>query len=429
MKTLLLGGGGREHALYWKLKQSARITTLHAWPGNGGFPLESIPPSLAAADSLDPNDPESVRSFVVRHGYEFVVVGPEQPLVNGVADALEGVCPVFGPSAYCAQLEGSKDFAKQFMVSVGVPTAAAAAYTDAEAALAHLRALPDGPVVIKADGLAAGKGVVVAGNRAEAEEAVRASLERRVFGTASSKVLIEEFMAGEEASVFALCDGERAIPFVACQDHKRVYDGDLGPNTGGMGAYCPAPVATPAVMEQVQREILDPVVAGMKAAGRPYRGLLYAGLMIENDRARVVEFNVRFGDPETQALLRLLDEDLGELMWTAAAGTFAPGRQLRFRPGAAIVVVLAAEGYPDAYRKNIPLKGIDRQEGDIIIFHAGSRRAGTEILSSGGRVLGVTAAAPTFTAAREMAYTELKNISAPGLFFRKDIGEKALKWI
>jgi phosphoribosylamine--glycine ligase len=429
MKTLLLGGGGREHALYWKLKQSARITTLHAWPGNGGFPLESIPPALAAAGSLDPNDPASVRAFVERHGYEFVIVGPEQPLVNGVVDALAGVCPVFGPSAYCAQLEGSKDFAKQFMRSVGVPTAAAEAFTDSGAALAYLRSLPDGPVVIKADGLAAGKGVVVARDRAEAEEAVRASLERRVFGSASSKVLIEEFMAGEEASVFALCDGERAIPFVACQDHKRAYDGDQGPNTGGMGAYCPAPVATPAVMEQVQREVLDPVVAGMKAAGHPYRGLLYAGLMIENDRARVVEFNVRFGDPETQALLRLLDEDLGELMWTAAAGSFSPDRRLRFRSGAAIVVVLAAEGYPDAYRKNIPLKGIDSQEGDIIIFHAGSRREGTEILSSGGRVLGVTAAAESFTAARELAYAGLKNISAPGLFFRKDIGEKALKWI
>jgi phosphoribosylamine---glycine ligase len=425
MKTLLLGGGGREHALYWKLKQSARITTLHAWPGNGGFPLESIPPSQA---SLDPNDPASVRAFVLQHGYEFVVVGPEQPLVNGVTDALAGVCPVFGPSAYCAQLEGSKDFAKQFMLSVGVPTAAAEAFTDAEAALAHLRALPDGPVVIKADGLAAGKGVVVAQNRAEAEEAVRACLERQVFGAASRKVLIEEFMAGEEASVFALCDGERAIPFIACQDHKRVYDGDQGPNTGGMGAYCPAPVATPAVMEQVQQEILDPIVAGMKVAGHPYRGLLYAGLMIENDRARVVEFNVRFGDPETQALLRLLDEDLGDLMWTAAAGSFTPERRLRFRPGAAIVVVLAAEGYPDAYRKNIPLKGIDRQEGDIIIFHAGSRRQGTEILSSGGRVLGVTAAAPSFTTARELAYAELKNLSVDGLFFRKDIGEKALKW-
>lgn len=427
MKVLLLGSGGREHALYWKLAQSQMVEALHAWPGNGGFPANSLPSALASSAGLNIADPLAVAQFVAREKYDLVVVGPEQPLVAGVADALRENCAVFGPMAAPARLEGSKDFSKDFMQRHGIPTAASRSFMDLQSALAYLDEL-QAPYVIKADGLAAGKGVVVAENRREAEIAIRDRMERRIFGSAGDRILIEEFMEGEEASVFALCDGEHALAMQACQDHKRAFDGDRGPNTGGMGAYTPTPFVCPELMQQVQTEVLDRAVAGMKADGTPYRGLLYAGLMIKDGRARVVEFNVRFGDPETQALMRVLDEDLAELALQAASGHL-PDRPLRFLPGAALVVVVAAEGYPDQYQKDIELKGIDNLSGDIITFHAGTRREGSRLLSAGGRILGVTAIGPDLVAARNQVYAMLKSIRAEGVFYRKDIGEKALKWL
>ncbi|MEQ9365712.1 MAG: phosphoribosylamine--glycine ligase [Leptospirales bacterium] len=421
MKVLLLGSGGREHALFWKLSQSPGLTKLRAFPGNGGFPPEAIVPGEAG---LDLSNLSTVVDYVRAEKYDLVVVGPEQPLVDGIADALAGVCPVFGPGKAAARLEGSKDFSKDFMDRHGIPTAQSRTFTELQPALDYLRNMT-APIVIKADGLAAGKGVAVCLDLASAEEALRDRLERDVFGNAGHTVLIEEFMQGEETSVFAICDGERAVPFLASQDHKRAYDGDQGPNTGGMGAYLPVPFVDDALMRQVQTQVLDRAVAGMKADGSPYRGLLYAGLMVKDGNARVVEFNVRFGDPETQALMRILDEDLLELMYQAAAGSL-PDRPLRIRPGAALVVVVAAEGYPGAYKKDLPLKNIDSDEGDIIFFHAGTRRAGDRLLSTGGRVLGVTAVGADLVAARKAVYDRLKNIDADGVFYRKDIGEKAL---
>lgn len=421
MNILLLGGGGREHALFWKLSQSPKLTMLKVFPGNGGFPEDAIVPANAG---LNLDKLSTVVDYVRAEKFDLVVVGPEQPLVDGIADALEGVCPVFGPVKAAARLEGSKDFSKDFMDRHGIPTARSKTFTELEPALEYLNAM-QAPIVIKADGLAAGKGVAVCSDLASAEEALRDRLERDVFGSAGHTVLIEEFMAGEETSVFAICDGERAVPFLASQDHKRAYDGDQGPNTGGMGAYLPVPFVDEKLMQQVQTEVLDRAMAGMQADGSPYRGLLYAGLMVKDGNARVVEFNVRFGDPETQALMRLLDEDLLELMAAAASGSL-PDRPLRIRPGAALVVVVAAEGYPGSYKKDIALKNIDNDEGDIIFFHAGTRRAGDQLLSTGGRVLGVTATGPDLRAARKAVYDRLKNIEADGVFYRQDIGEKAL---
>ncbi len=422
MKVLILGSGGREHALFWKISSSPRAGEIHVFPGNGGFPAEA----LVRDDKLSLSDPASIAEFVKANGYELVVVGPEQPLVDGVADALEGICPVFGPSKAAAQLEGSKNFAKDFMKRHGIPTAGAERFTDAQAALDYLKS-KEPPIVVKADGLAAGKGVTVALNRADAEKAVRECLEEGRFGESGASLLIEDFLQGEEASVFALCDGERALPFVAAQDHKRAFDGDEGPNTGGMGAYCPVPhLVTPEVMELIQTEVLDQAMAGMKADGSPYVGLLYAGLMIHDGKPSVVEFNVRFGDPETQALLRILDEDLLDLLDKAARGDL-PARPLKFKDQTALVVVLAAEGYPGQYKKNVEINGLDSLQGDIIPFHAGTKRDGDRLVSTGGRILGITAMGANPAAAQTSVYRDMEKIDAPGTFYRKDIGGKASK--
>ena len=420
MKVLLLGSGGREHALYWKMSQSPEAETIHVYPGNGGIPESA----LIQDQKLNLSDLSTVQEFVRGGKYDLVVVGPEQPLVDGIVDALEGICPVFGPSKGAAQLEGSKKFSKAFMDKYNVPTAAARSFTEVEPALAYIKEKTP-PIVVKADGLAAGKGVTVATELAQAEKAIRDCLEENIFGASGSSVLIEDFLQGEEASVFALCDGEQALPFIAAQDHKRAFDNDEGPNTGGMGAYTPVPLMNPEIMEKVQREVLDPVLKGMQSEGTPYRGLLYAGLMIHEGQPRVVEFNVRFGDPETQALLRILDEDLLDLMYLAAADKL-PDRPLKFKDEAAIVVVLAADGYPGSYKKNIKINNLDNTERDIMFFHAGTRRSPEGLQSTGGRILGATATGNDLSAAIEAAYRGLKNIDAPDTFYRKDIGRKAL---
>lgn len=418
MKALLLGSGGREHALFWKMSQSPQAEIIHAFPGNGGFPPEAI----IANPELDLSNPASLSSFVEKEGYDLVVVGPEQPLVNGVVDVLQNICPVFGPVQQAARLEGSKEYAKKIMKQTGVPTAAAESFTDLKRALEYMsgRALP---LVIKADGLAAGKGVTVAESAAQAEEAVRNCLEKRAFAEAGSRVLIEDFLEGEEASVFAFCDGERALTFIAARDYKRAHDEDRGPNTGGMGAFAPAPVVSPEVAERVRREIIEPVLSAMRAGGTPYRGLLYAGLMIHEKRPRVVEFNVRFGDPETQPLLRLLDEDILELMMLSARGEL-PDRPLKFQAGAAVVIVMAAEGYPGSYRKDIPLSGLDGLPEDIVCFHAGTYRRSDAVFSNGGRILGLTATGGDLSQAVDRAYSQMSKINVPGTFYRHDIGKR-----
>lgn len=423
MKVLLIGSGGREHALYWKIKQSPLLTEIRVFPGNGGIPFTDL-----LNEPLDLKNLTAVADYVRRESYDLVVVGPEDPLVDGIADALESICPVFGPSRGAAQLEGSKDYSKQFMQKYDIPTAASCTFTDFSAALKYIRSL-EPPIVIKTDGLAAGKGVVVAPDLSAAEEGLRDRMERGIFGSAGQKVIIEEFMEGEETSIFALCDGTHAIPFMASQDHKRAFDGDQGPNTGGMGAYLPVPFVNADLMKQVQTEVLDRAMAGMLSEGHPYRGLLYAGLMVKGGRARVVEFNVRFGDPETQALLPLLADsvDLLDLLYKCAVGQLPANARLEFRPGASLVVVVAAEGYPGSYRKEIPLKNIDTAQSDIIFFHAGTRRTSDgSIFSTGGRILGVTALGDDLRAARLKVYETLEKIKTPGVFYRQDIGEKAL---
>lgn len=424
MKVLLLGSGGREHALFWKLSRSPLLGSLQVFPGNGGFPLDAI--AAIRSDNGQPatlSDLSVIVEFIRREKYDLVVVGPEQPLVDGVADLLEGVCPVFGPLQGGARLEGSKEFSKSFMKKYGIPTADAESFQDAQDAIAYLTT-KELPVVIKADGLAAGKGVTVAYSREVAQTAIREALQEGRFGDSGHTILIEDFLQGEEASVFAICDGERALPFIAAQDFKRAFDGDRGPNTGGMGAYAPVPMMTPEIMEAVQRDVLDPVLEGMRKEGTPYRGLLYAGLMVHNGQIRVVEFNCRFGDPETQALLRLLDEDLLDLMHRAATGRLEK-RKLRFLRASAIIVVLAAEGYPDDYNKNLPLENLDANVPDTIVFHAGTKRDGDRILSTGGRILGITAIGSSMEEARRKAYERIATIKAPGTFYRKDIALKA----
>ncbi len=450
MKVLLIGSGGREHALFWKLSQSSSVSSIHVLPGNAGIPpANRIELSDSAGRSVDIASPESVpviRDFICTHKYDFTVVGPEQPLVNGIADALAGICPVFGPSGYAARLEGSKKFSKEFMVRHGIPTADARSFTDSEEAEEYLKTRKP-PYVIKADGLAAGKGVTVTSDLAEAAEAVRDALDRGRFGSSGKLVVIEDFLYGKEASVFALCDGKTAVPFAAARDYKRVFDNDQGPNTGGMGAFTPVPeiLKDPSVMKTVQEQVLDRVISGMITEGHPYKGLLYAGLMIdlpeysdsEANRTgapdapviKVVEFNVRFGDPETQALMRLLDEDLFELMQKCAAGTLEK-RPLRFFPGAAVVLVAAAEGYPDVCKKNIPLGDLPAATGreepdDVVVFHAGTKTENGNLLSNGGRVLGITATGATHQEARERVYAfaeKMESVSH-GIFFRRDVAK------
>lgn len=416
MKVLILGSGGREHAIYWKLLQSPLAKSIHVFPGNGGIPEKDT----IVDSNLNLSDPASIVAHVKRESYDLVVIGPEQPLVDGIVDMLENIVPVFGPSRAAARLEGSKFFAKSFMQRYKIPTAAAESFSDAESAIRYIDSRKI-PIVIKADGLAAGKGVTVAFSRDDAVNAVRDCLENGVFGASGHSLLVEDFMEGEEASVFAICDGEKALPFIAAQDHKRAFDGDRGPNTGGMGAYCPVAMMSPEMMERVQKEVLDPVIQGMKAEGSPYRGLLYAGLMIGKEELKVVEFNVRFGDPETQALLRLLDEDLLQLMYESATGKLKQNA-LRFREESAVVVVLAADGYPGAYKKNIEFNNLDNLGSDIICFHAGTLRKENRYLSNGGRVLGITATGPDMQSARKRVYEALKKIDVKGTFYRTDIG-------
>ncbi|MBU6509789.1 MAG: phosphoribosylamine--glycine ligase [Gammaproteobacteria bacterium] len=424
MKVLVIGSGGREHALAWKLAQSPRVERVYVAPGNAGTAHEKKCQNLRiAADNLS-----GLLDFALGQGIELTVVGSEQPLVAGIADVfLQAGLKCFGPRRAAAQLEGSKAFAKDFLARHHIPTAAYHTFTDANAALKYLGER-GAPIVVKADGLAAGKGVIVAQTLAEAERTVRDMLAGNAFGQAGHRVVIEEFLQGEEASFIVLADGAHVLPLATTQDHKRVGDGDTGPNTGGMGAYSPAPVVTKEIHERILREIIRPTIQGMAAEGTPYVGFLYAGLMISPDgKPKVIEFNCRSGDPETQPIMLRLKSDLVELCEAALAGRLNKVKA-EWDPRPALGVVLAAEGYPGEYRKGDVISGLPPFQMDHIkVFHAGTAEQDGKIVTSGGRVLCVTAVDDTLADARRRAYHIAADIHWPGRFFRRDIGYRALE--
>ena len=419
MRVLLIGSGGREHALAWKMTQSDRLEKLFVAPGNGG--TQAIAENVA----LDVTDHASVVDFALREQIDLVVVGPEVPLVAGISDDLRAAgLAVFGPSKVAAQLEGSKAFTKALCDEMGIPTAAYAKFDALEPALAYLDQ-QGAPIVIKADGLAAGKGVTVAETLEQAQEAVRDCFSG-TFGAAGAEVVIEECLVGDEASLFAICDGEHTILLPAAQDHKRAFDDDKGPNTGGMGAYAPAPVMTDALIERAYREIVAPAIKGMAARGTPFSGVLFTGLMITKDGPKLIEFNTRFGDPETQVLMMLLESDVLDILEATAQGTLA-NVSPRWKREVALTVVLAANGYPGAYEKNTVIANAAGLDSDTIqVFHAGTVRDGDRLLANGGRVLNVTAIGDDVGEARERAYAAVDAIDWPDGFCRRDIGWRAL---
>ena len=422
MKLLVIGSGGREHALAWRLAQSPKVNTVYVAPGNAGTATEPKLLNLAVTDH------QQLIAFCREQQIAFTVVGPEAPLAAGIVDKFTAAgLAVFGPSQYCAQLESSKDFAKAFMARTGIPTAAYQTFTDAEAAHQYI-SQKGAPIVIKADGLAAGKGVIVAMTLAEAHQAVDDMLRDNAMGAAGSRVVIEDFLQGEEASFIVMVDGEHVLPMATSQDHKRLLDFDKGPNTGGMGAYSPAPVVTDAVHQRVMDEIILPVVKGMQADGHPYRGFLYAGLMIDDSGAPyTIEFNCRFGDPETQPIMCRLQSDLVELIEAALDGRLDTV-SAEWRDQAAVGVVLAAAGYPQDPRKGDVISGITEADQTGKVFHAGTAlNSQHELVTHGGRVLCVVGLGADIKTAQTKAYTALESIKFAGMQYRHDIGAKALK--
>ncbi|MBJ6978496.1 MULTISPECIES: phosphoribosylamine--glycine ligase [unclassified Luteimonas] len=423
MKVLVVGSGGREHALAWKLAQSPRVDEVLVAPGNAGTAVEASCRNVATAAT----DIEGLLALARGEGVAFTVVGPEAPLVAGIVDRFRAAgLRIFGPTAAAAQLEGSKAYAKAFLARHRIPTAHYAVFTELEPALAHVRA-HGAPIVVKADGLAAGKGVVVAMTMDEAEAALHDMLAGNAFGEAGARVVVEEFLDGEEASFIAMVDGRTALPMATSQDHKRVGDGDTGPNTGGMGAYSPAPVVTPDVHARIMREVIEPTVAGMAADGAPFTGFLYAGLMIDADGApKVIEFNVRFGDPETQPVMMRLRSDFAALVEAGIDGTL-DAAVADWDPRPALGVVMAAEGYPATPRLGDPINSLDVPPlADTKAFHAGTRLDGEHAVTAGGRVLCVCALGDSVADAQQRAYAEVAGISWPGEFHRHDIGWRAI---
>ena len=423
MKVLVTGSGGREHALAWKLAQSERISEVLVAPGNAGTALE---PGVRNVP-LEADEHIRLVAFALTEDVELVVPGPEAPLVAGFVDQMErSGMPCFGPTAAAARLEGSKRFAKQMLDAAGAPTAGYREFTELDAAMRHIDERPT-PMVVKADGLAAGKGVIVAESREQARNALTAMLEAGVFGEAGRRVLVEDFLEGEEASFIALVDGENVLPLASSQDHKARDDGDRGPNTGGMGAYSPAPVLDPDVQARVMNEVMHPVVRVMRENGTPFRGVLYAGLMISPDGVpRVLEFNVRFGDPECQPLMMRLQTDLLDLIEATREGRLDKVR-VNWDPRSALGVVMASGGYPGSYAKGHEISGLDTADSSSVkVFHAGTAMKDEAVLTAGGRVLCVTALGDSLPEARDRAYDAVSDISFEGAFSRSDIGHRAL---
>jgi len=421
MRILVVGGGGREHALCWAISASPLCTKLLCAPGNPGIA------TVAQCIDVPAEDVEGQVALAIAEKIDFVVVGPEIPLVAGLADRLTKVgIKVFGPSGQAAQLEGSKGFTKDLCRRHNIPTGAYERFTDLDKAIAYVKA-QGAPIVVKADGLAAGKGVVVAETVEQAVAAVRDMLAGNRFGAAGASVVVEEFLDGEEASLFALCDGEHALALVGAQDHKRAFDGDKGPNTGGMGAYSPAPILDQAMVDRAMAEIVLPTVRAMRAEGMPFKGVLYAGLMIGRNGPKLIEYNCRFGDPETQPMMMRLKSDLVPALIACADGGLKH-LDLRWSDDAALTVVMAANGYPDAYKKGSEIRGLEaagKVEG-VQVFHAGTRAEGGHIVANGGRVLNVTASAPTIEEARARAYKAVDLIDWPEGFCRRDIAWRAV---
>ncbi len=420
MKILIIGGGGREHALAWKIAQSPKVTALFCAPGNPGTAQVAINLDIPA------DDIDRLLVFALEQSIDLTVVGPEQPLVLGLADWFQdNDLKVFGPSAKAAQLEGSKAFSKDLMQKYGIPTAAYAAFDNADAARAYLKG--KGPQVVKADGLAAGKGVFVCADEAEAAEAIGQIMKDKIFGESGNRIIIEERLQGQEVSLLAFTDGISVLPMEAAQDHKPAFDGDTGPNTGGMGAYSPALIFTPEFKQEVIQRVLVPAVNGMRAEGIPYQGVLYAGLMITDKGPMTLEFNARFGDPETQPLMMRMQSDIVPILEACADGTLDTC-SLEWKPEAAVCVVMASEGYPGAYEKGRPIQGLEQANAlsGVTVFHAGTKQQGEHIVTSGGRVLGVTALGGTVQKAIATAYQAVGKIQWPGAHYRTDIGQKAL---
>jgi phosphoribosylamine--glycine ligase len=421
MKVLLVGGGGREHALAWALARSRGLSALYAAPGNPGIARHALCVPVKADAT------EDLLAFARGEGIDLTVVGPELPLTLGIVDRFQAAgLSIFGPTAAAAALEGSKAFAKALMAKHGIPTARFESFDEPAAARRFARRL-GAPLVVKADGLAAGKGVLVCRTLEEADRAIGVSMEEKAFGPAGERVVLEECLEGEEVSFFALSDGEAALPFGTAQDHKRVFDDDQGPNTGGMGAYSPAPIVDEGLHDLIMRAIVLPAVEAMAREGRPYRGVVYAGLMLTREGPKVLEFNCRFGDPEAQVLLPRLGEGLVPLLGAVARGERLPAR-VRWRPEAAVCVVLASGGYPGAYETGKPIAGIEEAEAlhDVTVFHAGTAARDGGLVTAGGRVLGVTALGPDLPAAVGRAYDAVAKICFDGMHFRKDIGRRAL---
>ncbi len=421
MKLLVVGGGGREHALVWKLRQSPRVGDIVCAPGNGGIA------AMARCVGTPADDIEALLALAAEENIDFTVVGPEVPLTLGIVDRFQQAGRrIFGPSRSAALLEGSKSFAKSFMQRHRIPTAGHRTFTSLPESREYVRATP-APLVIKADGLAAGKGVVICSTTDEALAAIDDMIGNKVFGAAGETVVIEEFLHGEEVSFLVLCDGRNILPLASAQDHKRVFDGDQGPNTGGMGAYSPAPILTPALQREVEETIVMPVVNGMAAEGRPYRGVLYAGLMITATGPSVLEFNVRFGDPETQPIMMRLDGDLLPLLEACADGSLA-GAHAIWKPEPAVCVVMASGGYPGSYRSGMPVAGLDRASAlaGTAIFHAGTALRPNGVVTAGGRVLGVTALGGDIRQAIDRAYEAVSVLSFEGEHHRTDIGRRAV---
>jgi phosphoribosylamine--glycine ligase len=420
MNVLLIGSGGREHALAWALTASPLLTRLYCAPGNAGIA------EVAECVAIGVDDHAGIIAFAKDKGIDFVVVGPEQPLVAGLADELAAAgIKVFGPSRAAAQLEGSKGFTKDLCREFNIPTGAYGRFSDAASARAYL-ATQKLPIVIKADGLAAGKGVVIAETRDDAEKAVDACFEG-IFGAAGAEIVIEEFLEGEEVSFFALCDGSHVLPLATAQDHKRVGDGDTGPNTGGMGAYSPAPVMTPEMTRRTMDEIIRPTVAGMAKRGTTFKGVLFLGVMITSDGPKLYEYNARFGDPETQVLMMRLKSDLLAALLATADGVLSTF-DLRWSDDAALTVVMASNGYPGDYQKGTEIRGLDAAGAvdGVQIFHAGTARRDGKLVATGGRVLNVSARGRTVAEAQARAYAAIARIDWPEGFCRRDIGWRAI---
>jgi len=419
MDILVVGGGGREHALAWKLKQSPKVQNLFIAPGNAG--------TAGITTTIEASKTAEIVAWLKEHPVDLVIGAPDAYLADGLMDEIQKLgIPTFGPTKAAAEIEWSKSFAKDLMLDEGIPTAAFETFTDLTQAHAYIKTRSF-PIVIKADGLAAGKGVVIARDQTEAEAALSSMMEERIFGDSGAEVLIEEFMEGREISIHAFCDGETAILFPSSQDHKRIYDNDEGPNTGGMGTIAPVPWVTEELMAEVKEKIVLPALRGLQKRGRPFVGLLYPGLMITKDGPKVVEFNARFGDPEAQPYMRLLKSDLADIAVACAQGKLKD-TEVKWHSGAACCVIAASGGYPGKYETGIPILGIEEAEKDpdVVVFHTATKRNGNEVVTAGGRVLGVTATGSDVSEALTKAYAAIRKISFAGMSYRSDIGKKSI---